>query len=244
MRGMTEVHTETPVPYEPHIGESRQYWRDIILGVNDGLVSTLLLVAAVVGGGFATPVVLFTALAGAVAGAVSMAAGEYLATESQREIIEAELDLERTHIRDHRQMEVNQLAEMMSDIGVSPDRLDMVVKALSADDEVLLNSMKVLEFGVVESEIRSPYKAMLISGTLFLAGSLTSVVPFLFDISTSRALAIAATLTALGLFTVGWVKAGVTKRNQVADGFGNLLIAGLGGVLAFFIGGVLQNLIG
>ncbi len=67
-------------PYEPHIGETRQYWRDIILGLNDGLVSTFLLVVGVVGGGLETDQVLLTAVAGALAGAISIAAGEYLAT--------------------------------------------------------------------------------------------------------------------------------------------------------------------
>ncbi len=241
---MRETPSDATVPYEPHIGQSRQYWRDIILGVNDGLVSTLLLVAGVVGGGLSSAIILLTVLAGAVAGAISMAAGEYLATESQREILDAELRLEREHIRDHREMEVGQLAEMFTDIGVSPEKLDVVVEAFSETDDVLLNSMKVLEFGVVDSEVRSSYKAMFFSGALFLVGSLTSVVPFLFDISPVRGLAIASVLTAVGLFIVGWVKASVTRRNRVADGFANLLIAGFGGVLAYFIGDAVQRLIG
>jgi hypothetical protein len=66
------------VPYVEHIGMTRQYWRDIILGVNDGLVSMLLLAAGVVGGGLDADQVLLTGVAGAIAGAVSMAAGEYL----------------------------------------------------------------------------------------------------------------------------------------------------------------------
>ena len=58
-----------------HLGRSRQYWRDIILGVNDGLVSTFLLVAGVAGGGMSSEAILLTALAGALAGAISMMAG-------------------------------------------------------------------------------------------------------------------------------------------------------------------------
>ena len=69
-----------PDGYTPHLGESRQYMRDIILGVNDGLVSTFLLVAGVVGGGLTATQVLLTGIAGAVAGMVSMGAGEYIAT--------------------------------------------------------------------------------------------------------------------------------------------------------------------
>ena len=72
---------------EEHLGASRQYWRDIILGVNDGLVSTFLLVAGVAGGGLLSRDILLTAIAGAVAGAVSMAAGEYVATKSQNQVL-------------------------------------------------------------------------------------------------------------------------------------------------------------
>jgi ActR/RegA family two-component response regulator len=93
-----DQHERATHDYEHHIGETRQYWRDIILGVNDGLVSMLLLVAGVVGGGLDADQVLLTGIAGAIAGAVSMGAGEYLATKSQDEVLEAELDLERDHI--------------------------------------------------------------------------------------------------------------------------------------------------
>ena len=95
-----ETPSDPSKPYEPHVGQSRQYWRDIILGVNDGLVSTILLVAVVVGGGPTTSQVLLTAIGGAIAGAISMGAGEYLATKSQTEVLDREIKLERDHIRD------------------------------------------------------------------------------------------------------------------------------------------------
>ena len=99
---------EDGVVYEPHVGVTRQYWRDIILGVNDGLVSVFLLVAGVVGGGLDSDQVLLTALAGAIAGAISMAAGEYLATQSQEEVFDREIALERIHIQHFRDGEVEQ----------------------------------------------------------------------------------------------------------------------------------------
>ncbi len=64
--------------YKEHLGDHRQYWRDIILGINDGLVSTFLLVAGVAGSKLSTTDILLTAIAGAIAGAVSMALGEFL----------------------------------------------------------------------------------------------------------------------------------------------------------------------
>lgn len=242
------AHPETPldasVPYEPHVGQSRQYWRDIILGVNDGLVSTVLLVAVVVGGGLTTEQVLLTAIGGAIAGAISMAAGEYLATKSQAEVLTREIQLERDHIRDHREMEVNQLRDMLSDLGIEGNDLDEAVQIFAKDDERLLNSMKVMEFGMVDSEERSPYAAMGASGLLFLAGSLPSVLPFFFVDNAQTGLSIAAVLTAIGLFAVGATKSMVTKTNPVAAGFENLTIAGVGGVLAYYVGFLFERAVG
>ena len=230
-----EAHTEPP-QYEPHIGETRQYWRDIILGVNDGLVSMYLLVVGVVGGGLDPAQVLLTSLAGAVAGAISMAAGEYLATKSQDEVLEAELALERVHIKEHRGLEVGQLEEMFSDMGIADADLDGVVSAFARSDEAILNAMKALEFGFVESERRSPYRAMLVSGALFLVGSLPSILPFVIFDSNRTAIVWASVLALGGLFAVGVVKARVTRNNWLRSGLENMMIAGVGGLLAWLIG--------
>lgn len=242
------AYQETPlddsVPYEPHVGQSRQYWRDIILGINDGLVSTVLLVAVVVGGGLTTDQVLLTAIGGAIAGAISMGAGEYLATKSQTEVLEREIKLERDHIRDHRDMEVNQLRDMLADLEISGTDLDNAVAIFAKDDERLLNSMKVLEFGMVDTEERSPLAAMVASAIFFTAGSLPSVLPFVFVESARTGLLIAAVLTAIGLFAVGAIKSLVTKTNPIAAGFENLTIAGVGGVLAFWVGLLFDKAVG
>ncbi len=224
--------------YTPHIGESRQYWRDIILGVNDGLVSIFLLVAGVVGGGLSSAQVALTAVAGAIAGSVSMAAGEYLATKSQEEVLEAELNLEREHIRDHRDQELSQLRDMFSDMGLLKEDVGPVVDAFDRSDLAMLNAMKALEFGVVDSERRSPYLAMMFSGGLFLVGSFPSVVPFLMIDTPTTALIWATALSLLGLFIVGVVKARVAKSGWVRSGLENLVIAGVGGVIAYVVGDV------
>ena len=230
--------------YEPHIGETRQYWRDIILGVNDGLVSIFLLVVGVLSGGLSVSQVLLTGAAGALAGAISMSAGEYLATKTQDEVLEAELRLERSHIKDHRSMELDQLRSMFADMGIAEEDLDGIVKAFDQSDEALLNAMKSLEFGVVESERRSPILAMLAAGGLFLIGSMTSVVPFAIATSAPTALLWATILTLSGLFAVGVVKARVTKNNWLISGFENMVIAGVGGLVAWFIGNALGSMLG
>jgi len=230
------MNDPTRVVYEPHVGSSRQYWRDIVLGVNDGLVSMVLLVAGVVGGGLDRRQVLLTAVAGALAGAVSMAAGEYLATKSQSEVLASEIDLERTHIEHFRNRELAQLYQLFRDIGIVEEDLPDVVRAFSRDDQTLLNAMKVMEFGIVDSEERSPITAMIMSGGLFLGGSVPAVAPFLFDLRPHVALAIAAGLGAVALFSVGVIKTFITRTNPIVAGLENLAIAALGGGMAYAVG--------
>lgn len=225
--------------YEPHIGESRQYWRDIILGVNDGLVSVFLLVVGVVGGGLSTAQVLLTGVAGALAGAVSMAAGEYLATKSQDEVFEAELQLEQTHIENFRDEEMRQLEGFFGGMGVRPEHLDAVLSGFRDNDLALLNAMAALEFGVVESERRSPYRAMAASGLLFLLGSLPAVLPFALFEENRPALIWASLLTLTGLFVVGVIKATVARTGKVKSGLENMVIAGFGGLAAWALGDLL-----
>lgn len=235
--------TDTP-PYIPHIGESRQYWRDIILGVNDGLVSTFLLVAGVTGGGLATSDILLIAIAGAVAGSISMGAGEFLATESQEEVFDREVEIEKQHIQHHRQQEVDQLWDYFRAMEIDEADLEVVVAAFSKKDVTILETMKRLEFGLVDEERRSPYLAMVASSGLFLLGSLTSVLPFLVVEDAGTGLIAAGILTGIGLFMVGAAKTRVTGLRPLPAGLKNLVIAGIGGVLAYWIGNVINSAIG
>lgn len=230
--------------YTQHLGRNRQYLRDIILGVNDGLVSMFLLVAGVVGGGMATRNVLLTGVAGAIAGAVSMAAGEYIATKTQEEVFEGELALEREHIRDFREDELHELSDLLDDIGLDGPLRDEVVSHFGEDDEALLKVMTALEFGVVETERRSPYRAMWMSGGLFLLGALPSVLPFAFVSNASTGLWIATIGAVIGLLVVGAVKTWATRGDPLRAALENLLVAAGGGSLAYGVGVLFDTVVG
>jgi VIT1/CCC1 family predicted Fe2+/Mn2+ transporter len=232
---MTDVPS-TETPYRDHIGSSRQYMRDIILGVNDGLVSVLLLVVGVVGGGFDSKAVLLAGLAAAVAGAASMAAGEYIATKSQEEVFDSEEELEREHLIHHRERERQEIRDMFGDMGLKPEDVERIVEALDRDDEAFLKVMMALEFGVVEEERRSPYTAAVLSGLLFLAGSLPSVLPFVFITSPWSALAVAAIGSGIALFGVGVLKTITTRKPWLWAGIENVLIAGAGAAVSYLVG--------
>ncbi len=223
-------------PYREHLGPRSQYLRDIILGVNDGLVSMFLLVVGVVGGGVSSSVVLLAGLSGAFAGAVSMAAGEYMATKSQEEAIDGELALEREHFKYYKDRELDEVRDYLGDIGVSTSAIEAVVVSAAEDEEVLMELMKAFEFGVIDEDRRNPVFAMLMSGLLFLAGSLPSVLPFAFMSDPDEALVVAAIGAAIGLFAVGVVKTQMTRTNPIRSGLENVGVAGIGAVISYFIG--------
>jgi VIT1/CCC1 family predicted Fe2+/Mn2+ transporter len=226
----------TEIPYRPHTGPARQYIRDIILGVNDGLVSIFLLVVGVVGGGLTSNQVLLAGVAAAIAGSVSMAAGEYMATKSQEEVFDKEMELEREHLRYHRDVERDEIREMFGDLAFPEDDIERIVEIVDADDEAFLKVMMALEFGVIDQERRSPITAMVMSGLLFLAGSLPSILPFAFLDSPNSALAVAAIASGIGLFVVGAVKTVVTRTNWAKAGLENVAVAAVGAAVSYGVG--------
>jgi VIT1/CCC1 family predicted Fe2+/Mn2+ transporter len=247
---------EEPPPSPPppcnappqHLGKHRQYWRDMILGVNDGLVSTFLLVAGVAGAGLTTTDVLLTAIAGALAGAVSMASGEYIATKSQNEVLNGEINLERLHIRDFRKDEIAELSELLTVIGIPEDqpglREDLTHFYENRPDS-LLKIMVALEFGVVDAEVRSPYAAGAASGLLFVLGSLPSVLPFVARKRSDplRGLIVSAVGTCAFLLFVGAIKSWATRGNCLRAAVENLVVAGFGGALAYGVGVLFDSIL-
>lgn len=230
-----EPTSETP-PYIDHLGDSREYWRDIILGVNDGLVSMFLLVAGVVGGGLDTRAVLLTGVAGAIAGSISMGVGEYIATKAQEEVFTREVELERDHLKYHRQHEIDELHELFTDTGLSGPIVTEIVAAYNEDDEAMMKIMMALEFGVVDHHRRNPFVAMAASSGLFLTGSLTSVVPFMFPVAPQVGLVWAAVLSGAALFVVGAGKTFATRGNWLTSGMENLILATAGAGISYLVG--------
>jgi len=226
-------------PYRPHVGEGSQYLRDFILGVNDGLISTFLLIVGVVGGGSNGLQALLTAISTAVAGALAMGIGEYVATKSQLQVNVGELKLETEHFKYHRDVELLQLRGFLESAKLSGPLLEAVVSEVGRSDENLMKMMMAFEFGVHADELeRNPLKAMLMSGRLFLLGSVPTVLPFFFThfISAHTALAIAGGLVGVTLFFVGAIKTRTTKSNPWVDGAENFILGAIATGISYAVG--------
>jgi len=217
----------------------RNYMRDVILGTNDGLVSVFSLVLGVAGGGFTPQGVLVAGIAAAVAGAVSMALGEYLSTKSQDQVYESERKIEQNHIKYHKQHEVDELYKFYKDKGLEGDLLDQVVDQIASDDEVLLDEMMMTEFGILDVKRRVPIRATLIIGLAFIIGSLPSVIPFIFVTSTMQGIIISSITSVTALFIVGALKAYFVKSNIYYSGFENMFLGMIGAAITYGIGYVI-----
>ena len=250
-----------------HLKKSRQYYRDMVLGVNDGLVSTFLLVAGVVGGGMDVEATLLTSISGAIAGAISMFAGEYVATKSQNEVMNGEIKLEHEHIANYHHEEMKELSNLFSLIGIPGSSPQVNVADSTAhssnltssakearklrqrmtqyygsNPDALLKIMIALEFGVIDDETRSPFVAGATSLSLFFVGSLPSVIPFVCVTDSITGLIASGIATAIGLFVVGAVKTWATRGTWWMAALENLLITAAGGGIAYGIGVGFQNL--
>jgi len=214
----------------------RNYMRDVILGSNDGLVSIFALVLGVAGSGFIARDIFLAGLAGTIAGAISMAIGEYLSTKSQEQVFDSEKELELLHIRHDFESEKQELYDIYASKGFTGDLLERIVDHLVSNEDVMLEEMMTEEFGVLEDERRTPWIAAMLSGTSFTVGSLPSFLPFLFVATVLSGLLISGVLSLLSLFIVGAMKGYITKFNIYKLGLENLLLGALGGIVTYSIG--------
>jgi VIT1/CCC1 family predicted Fe2+/Mn2+ transporter len=215
--------------------------RPAVFGAMDGLVSNLALMTGVAGGSVSQHTVVLAGLAGLAAGAFSMAAGEYTSVASQRELVEAELDVERQELRRHPQDEEDELAALYVARGVEPGLARQVARQLSKDPEQALEIHAREELGVDPGDLPSPLVAAVSSFGSFALGALLPVLPYLLGAS---ALWPAVLLALIGLFACGAVVAKVTARTWWYSGSRQLVLGGAAAGVTYALGGLFGTAVG
>lgn len=215
--------------------------RPAVFGAMDGLVSNLALMTGVAGGAVSQQTIIITGLAGLAAGAFSMAAGEYTSVASQRELVLAELDIERDELRKHPKDERDELAALYVSRGVEPELARKVAEQLSRDPEQALEIHAREELGIDPSDLPSPTVAAVSSFGSFALGALLPVLPYLLGAS---ALWPAVVLALLGLFACGAVVARVTARSWWFSGVRQLLLGGAAAGVTYILGAVFGTVVG
>jgi vacuolar iron transporter family protein len=213
--------------------------RATVFGVNDGLISNASLVLGVAGAAPPGAFVLVSGVAGLLAGALSMAAGEYVSVRSQREMYEYQIALEREEIAEYPEEEAEELALIYEARGVDLAQARKVSQALLARPDQALDVLAREELGLNPDNLGSPWGAAAASFLSFAAGAGVPLIPFLIDMKGSRALAATALLTGSALFVVGLALSLFTGRQALRGALRMVLIGGGAGALAFLVGRVL-----
>ncbi|HCA88490.1 MAG TPA: hypothetical protein DEQ61_25350 [Streptomyces sp.] len=199
----------------------------------DGLVSNLALITGVAGGSVSARTIVITGLAGLAAGAFSMAAGEYTSVASQRELVLAELEVERDELRRYPKDEQRELAALYISRGVDPRLAAEVAEQLSTDPEQALEIHAREELGVDPSDLPSPTVAAVSSFGSFAVGALLPVLPYLLG---AVQLWPAVLLALVGLFGCGAVVARITARTWWYGGLRQLLLGGVAAAVTYGLG--------
>jgi VIT1/CCC1 family predicted Fe2+/Mn2+ transporter len=218
--------------------------RATVFGMNDGLLSNASLVLGVAGAGTANNYVLMTGAAGLLAGALSMAAGEYVSVRTQREMYEYQIALERDEVAEYPDEEAEELALIYEARGVDIDQAREVSRSLLSRPEQALDVLAREELGLNPDDLGSPWQAAISSFLAFAFGALVPLVPFLVRISASYVLIATITLTALALFAGGMVVSLFTGRDAFRGAIRMVLIGGGAGTVTFLLGKLLGGAIG
>ena len=222
-----------------HKGLAGGNLRASVFGVNDGLVSNTSLIMGVAGAGSDVKLVITSGVAGLLAGALSMAAGEYVSMRSQREMYETQIDLERAELAVYPDQEAEELALIYAARGMDLDDARRVTKKMMQDPEHALNLLSREELGLNPDDLGSPWGAAFFSFFAFTLGAVMPLIPFFFEISAARGVQVSAVFAGAGLFLVGGVLSLFTGKNAVYGAVRMLLIGGGAGVITYSIGRLL-----
>lgn len=213
--------------------------RAVIFGVSDGLVSNVSLVMGVAGAVAANPsFILLAGIAGLLAGSFSMAAGEYISMQSQRELFQRQIELERAEMEAMPEEEEAELATAFRAKGFTEAEARTIAHRIFQDPDVALDMLVREELGLDPDQLGSPWGAALGSFLAFAAGAVIPVIPFLFGGGTVIT-AVSLGLSLAALFAVGAAVSLLTGRSLVYSGLRQLGI-GLGAsVVTYLIGTVI-----
>jgi len=209
--------------------------RAAVFGANDGLVSNFSLVLGMAGAYSESHVVILAGVAGLVAGAFSMAAGEYVSMQVQREVFEAAIDRERREIVEEPEAERQEVEVILRAQGVPAEDAARIAVRVMEDPEMALDLMARQELGLDPDELGSPIGAATSSFASFAVGALLPLLPFVL-LGFSTALVVAVVLSGLALFIVGAMAARLSGRPAIYGGGRMLLIGAAAAAVTYGIG--------
>jgi vacuolar iron transporter family protein len=218
--------------------------REAIFGAQDGLVSTLAVVSTVAGASADRVPVLIAGIATGLAGVFSMAAGEYMSSQSQREIFAAQISGEREEVLERPGEAEAEMAYMFEEDGLPRGEAWALASTIAAHPEVLLKTMVEKELGLASEHAEgTPLQGALVMGASFGLGAVVPLLAYLvLPIGTATWAAVVA--SALVLFGIGVLKSRWTRRPWLRSGVEILVLGTFAGVAGFLFGNVLPTVLG
>jgi vacuolar iron transporter family protein len=214
--------------------------RAAIFGVNDGLVSNVSLIFGVAGAGVSNNVIVLAGIAGLLAGAFSMAGGEYVSMRVQREVFERLIHLEAHEIGSMPEEERRELAGLYERKGIPAPLAMQLAEAVMADPKTALQTHAREELGLdPEGGLGSPWAAAGSSFVMFAFGAIVPLIPF-FVTSGDPAVVTSGVLSGVTLFAVGAAMSYFTGKRFYVSGTRMLLIGSAAAAVTFWVGRLLD----
>jgi vacuolar iron transporter family protein len=210
-----------------------------VLGANDGLVSVFSLVMGVAGAGVTSHTILFTGFAGLLAGALSMALGEWLSVQSSRELFLHQIGIENHELEENPEEEMEELALIYQAKGIDSNAAREMAQRLLSDKNTALETLAREELGINPHDLGgSAWEAAVTSFLLFTIGAVIPVIPYLFFTGTTGII-VSAAASSLGLFVIGAAITLMTGRNAVYSGLRQVLFGLAAAVVTFGVGHII-----
>jgi vacuolar iron transporter family protein len=218
--------------------------RAAVLGANDGLVSNLSLVMGVAGAALSGHGILITGLAGLLAGAGSMALGEWLSVQSSRELYQRQIQIEKQELEANPEEEQEELALIYQSKGLPKERAEELAGHIINSSDSALDTLAREELGIDPEELGgSPWEAAITSFFLFAVGAIVPVFPFIF-LNGAPAVMVSIAISALGLFVIGAAITLMTGRSVLYSGMRMVIFGLAAAALTYGIGRLIGASIG
>lgn len=217
--------------------------RAAVFGASDGLVSNVALILGVAGASTAAPLVRVAGISGLLAGAFSMAAGEYVSVKAQNELIEREIEIERRSIAEKPEAETRELASIYENRGIAKPHARKLAVAIMADPDVALDVHAREELGVAPDNLPSPNAAAGSSFLAFAVGAIVPLAPWFFG-GGNVAVLVSLVLAMLSAMAIGLLIARYTERSPVRTASRQVLVAAVSCAVTFAIGNAFGTQVG
>ena len=210
--------------------------RELVFGANDGLVTTIGFLAGVTGALADRRTILIATGAEIVAGTISMAAGAYISTKSQRDFFETEIAREKWEMEHMPEMEKQEIRDIYTDLGFEPDEVEMIVRRVTSDKDLWLRFMMREELGIIQEQFDDPIRSGALMGGAFIVGALPPLIPYLLIPTVGRAFGVAIIVALVTLFAIGVGRTRVTKGGWMKSGLEIMILGSLAALIGYGLG--------